>query len=336
MTWNRTSSSVVRSRRITAWTVPWPLAERRRKWSLEDFDCRKTFTETCAVCQYVPHVSTRYNFPLNYESVGILWKGSSFRLDAPSEEWVCGCSRNGITGSNPAGSMDVCLLWMLCVGQVQVQASATGRSVFQESPTESVCVCVCVCVCFIEFGHVQQKPSTPTMSGLKKSKEEVRQEGMKKERKKERRKERKNEFPFSVKQPYDGDRGSNGHLVGSCVRGQTMKPFSNPFLLVSCFPSMLLRYCLSDSETAPFAPLIIGITFAFTFHICWICIISLLLSHSTYAEFVLSLYFRIFSAFFTFLSPEVATSINMSVPFSLSWTMMSSLLLGMVLSVHIP
>ena len=72
------------------------------------------------------------------------------------------------------------------------------------------------------------------------------------------------------------------------------------------------------------------------FQLPLLLLVSLLLSHSTYAEFVLSLYFRIFSAFFTFLSPEVATSINMSVPFSLSWTMMSSLLLGMVLSVHIP
>jgi hypothetical protein len=35
----------------------------------------------------------------------------------------------------------------------------------------------------------------------------------------------------------------------------------------------------------------------------------------------------------TFLSPEIATYINIHVPFSLSRIMMSSLLLGMVLSV---
>ena len=147
----------------------------------------------------------------------------------------------------------------------------------------------------IEFGHVQQKPSTPTMSGLKKSKKEERKEGMKKERKK---KERKKEFPLSVKQPYGGDRGSNfrifsrcsvsytlkkcknkkkhGHIAGSCVRGQTMKTFSNPFLLVSCFPGMLLRYCVSNSETVPFVPLITGISFAFTFHVRCISIIRFL------------------------------------------------------------
>jgi hypothetical protein len=29
--------------------------------------------------------------------------------------WVCGHSLGGIVGSNPAGDMDVCLLWVLCV-----------------------------------------------------------------------------------------------------------------------------------------------------------------------------------------------------------------------------
>ena len=48
-----------------------------------------------------------------------------------------------------------------------------------------------------------------------------------------------------------------------------------------------------------------------------------------------SLYFRIFSASFliTFLSPEIATSMNIHVPFSLSRIIMSGLLLGIVLLV---
>jgi hypothetical protein len=29
--------------------------------------------------------------------------------------WVCGRSHAEIVGSNPAGGMDVCLLWALCV-----------------------------------------------------------------------------------------------------------------------------------------------------------------------------------------------------------------------------
>jgi hypothetical protein len=50
---------------------------------------------------------------------------------------------------------------------------------------------------------------------------------------------------------------------------------------------------------------------------------------------VRSLHFNTFSASFliTFLSPEIATSINMHVPFSLSQIIMSGLLLGIVLSV---
>ena len=55
--------------------------------------------------------------------------------------------------------------------------------------------------------------------------------------------------------------------------------------LISCFPGMLLRYCLSDFEMVPVTPLITSITFAFTFHMHWISIIR-------------SLYIKIFSACF--------------------------------------
>ena len=44
--------------------------------------------------------------------------------------------------------------------------------------------------------------------------------------------------------------------------------------LISCFPDMLLRYCLSDFEMVPVAPIIIGITFAFTFHMRWISVMK--------------------------------------------------------------
>ena len=74
-----------------------------------------------------------------------------------------------------------------------------------------------------------------------------------------------------------------------------------------CFPGMLLTYFLNDFEIIPVATIIIDMTFVFTFHMRCISIVR-------------SLYFRIFSASFsiTFLSPEIATSINMHVPFSLS------------------
>ena len=89
-----------------------------------------------------------------------------------------------------------------------------------------------------------------------------------------------------------------------------------------CFLGMLLTYFLNDFEIVPVAPIITGITFVFTFHMHCICIVR-------------SLYFRIFSASFliTLLSAEIATSINIHVPFSLSWIIMSGLLLVIVLSV---
>ena len=77
--------------------------------------------------------------------------------------------------------------------------------------------------------------------------------------------------------------------------------------LTSCFPGMLLTNFLNDFEIVPVAPIITFMTFDFTFHVLCICIVR-------------SLYFRKFSASFliTFLSPEIAKSINIHVHFSLS------------------
>jgi len=91
----------------------------------------------------------------------------------------------------------------------------------------------------------------------------------------------------------------------------------------SCFLGMLLTYFLNDFETVPVAPIITDITFVFY------------IPHGLYF-YCKSLYFRIFSASFLiiFLSPEIATSINIHVPFSLSRIIISGLLLGIVLSVY--
>jgi len=91
---------------------------------------------------------------------------------------------------------------------------------------------------------------------------------------------------------------------------------------IACFAAVLRRYCLSDSETVPVAPIITGITFTFTFH-------------THYTDTVRSLYFKIFSAslLITFLSPQITPSIHTHVPVSLPQTMLSGLLLGTVLSV---
>lgn len=41
-----------------------------------------------------------------------------------SKVWVCGRSFTGIGGSNPAGSTDICLLWVLRVGRYGFQRRA--------------------------------------------------------------------------------------------------------------------------------------------------------------------------------------------------------------------
>jgi len=92
--------------------------------------------------------------------------------------------------------------------------------------------------------------------------------------------------------------------------------------LTSFFLDMVLTYFLNDFEIVPVVPIVTGINSVFTFHMRCIYIVR-------------SLYFRIFSASFliTFLSPEIATSINKHVPLQLSRIIMSGLLLGIVLSV---
>ena len=41
--------------------------------------------------------------------------GRSIPVAVPTKVWVCGRSLAGIAGSNAAGGLDVCLLWVLCV-----------------------------------------------------------------------------------------------------------------------------------------------------------------------------------------------------------------------------
>ena len=64
--------------------------------------------------------------------------------------------------------------------------------------------------------------------------------------------------------------------------------------LMSCFPGMLLRYLVNDSETLPVVPVINCITSVFTFHKFCISVVT-------------SPYFKIFSAsfFISYLSSEI-------------------------------
>jgi hypothetical protein len=71
---------------------------------------------------------------------------------------------------------------------------------------------------------------------------------------------------------------------------------------------MLPRYILNDLEVVPVAPIIIGITFVFTFHMRCISV-------------VIFLRFRIISGSFliTFQSPQIAAPIITSVPFDVEY-----------------
>jgi hypothetical protein len=51
---------------------------------------------------------------------------------ARSKAWVCGRALAGVVGSNPAGCMHVCLLYLCC----QVEVSASGWSLVQRCRTE--------------------------------------------------------------------------------------------------------------------------------------------------------------------------------------------------------
>jgi hypothetical protein len=51
----------------------------------------------------------------------------------PSKAWVYSHSLAGVAGSNPALSIDICLLWVL--GVVRVEESVSGWSLVQRSPT---------------------------------------------------------------------------------------------------------------------------------------------------------------------------------------------------------
>jgi hypothetical protein len=64
-------------------------------------------------------------------------------MAARSNAWVCGRSLAGITGSNPAEAMDVCLLWFLCVLRLRSlwRVDHSSRGVVQ-----SVCVFVSLSV----------------------------------------------------------------------------------------------------------------------------------------------------------------------------------------------
>jgi hypothetical protein len=87
-----------------------------------------------------------------------------------------------------------------------------------------------------------------------------------------------------------------------CVQCLIWLVFCNS--LISCFPGVLLRICLNDFEMVRVAPVLL--------------LVSLLSLQSTCAKFLLWGFYILKSSFLiTFLSPEIATSINIHFPFPL-------------------
>jgi len=70
----------------------------------------------------------------------------SIPVAARYKKYVCDRSLAGIAGSNPAGHMDVPLLYVCCMFVVSALCEGSiTRS--EESYRVYVCVCVCLCVC---------------------------------------------------------------------------------------------------------------------------------------------------------------------------------------------
>ena len=60
--------------------------------------------------------SEYFHFSLSVSFYQPIWAAARYK------PWVCGRPLAGIAGSNPADGMDACLLWVLCVCQVEVSA----------------------------------------------------------------------------------------------------------------------------------------------------------------------------------------------------------------------
>ena len=77
---------------------------------------------TCPSCLIILDLNTRLissgecnHAVFHYAILCSILSLQPFPVTARSVSWVCGHSLAGIAVSNPAGSMDVCLLWLLCV-----------------------------------------------------------------------------------------------------------------------------------------------------------------------------------------------------------------------------
>jgi hypothetical protein len=62
-------------------------------------------------------IASQFHLPLTYATYNLFL--NRLRMPIPvverSKAWAYGLSLAGIGGSNPAGDMDICLVWVLCV-----------------------------------------------------------------------------------------------------------------------------------------------------------------------------------------------------------------------------
>jgi len=72
--------------------------------------------------------------------LGTLKSGMPNAAAARSKAWVCGLSLVGIVGSNPAGSMDVCLLSVACCQRSLRRDGHSSREVLPSVVCMSVIV----------------------------------------------------------------------------------------------------------------------------------------------------------------------------------------------------
>jgi hypothetical protein len=79
---------------------------------------------------------------VNYKNTSLVIMSSPIPMAARSKAWVCGHSVVGIAGSNRAGGIDVCLLWVLCVVRYRClwRADHSSRAVISSVVCLSVIV----------------------------------------------------------------------------------------------------------------------------------------------------------------------------------------------------
>jgi hypothetical protein len=82
------------------------------------WDCTLKETNICTYSSLyieIQHLNSSYMFCRPPSTLREYTHTMWIPVAARSKEWVCGRSLAGNVGSNSAGGMEVCLVWVLCV-----------------------------------------------------------------------------------------------------------------------------------------------------------------------------------------------------------------------------